>query len=143
MTHHPVNHLIVSTGLCPCGSKKLYADCCDVYHRGTPAPSARLLMPSRYSAYVLGLRDYLLKTWHKSTRPTTLTIEPEIQWCGLEIKHAEIIDADSATVEFIAHYQIDQRKHRLHEISHFVSEEGQWYYVNGLFRDASREIRNT
>ena len=61
---------------CPCGGGRTYASCCGAWHAGTPAPSAEALMRSRYSAYVFGLEDYLLATWHRSTRPV-LTQRPE------------------------------------------------------------------
>lgn len=46
---------------CPCGSDPL-DDCCGRYHQGHPAPTAEALMRSRYSAYALGLVDYLRDT---------------------------------------------------------------------------------
>ena len=33
-------------------------------------------MRSRYSAFALNLTDYLLASWHASTRPTTLVTAP-------------------------------------------------------------------
>jgi SEC-C motif-containing protein len=45
-----------------------YAACCGRHHGGIPAADAESLMRSRYSAYVLGLEDYLLATWHATTR---------------------------------------------------------------------------
>src|SRR3546814_15130987 len=47
---------------CPCGSGNTLDQCCGRYHADTPAPSAELLMCSRYSAYVLGVVDYLQDT---------------------------------------------------------------------------------
>ena len=35
------------------------------------------MMRSRYSAYVLGLEDYLLRTWHSDTRPPVLSLDAE------------------------------------------------------------------
>ena len=60
---------------CPCGHPAAYAACCGRYHAGAlhlSAPTAEALMRSRYSAFVLGLNDYLLATWHASTRPEKL-----------------------------------------------------------------------
>jgi SEC-C motif-containing protein len=90
-------------------------------------------MRSRYSAFVLGLRDYLLATWHPSTRPAELELatEPPTKWLGLEIKHAADTGTDAATVEFVARYKIGGRAHRLHETSRFVREDGRWYYLDG------------
>ena len=45
---------------CPCGSGIALDDCCGKWHQGQPAPSAERLMRSRYSAYTLGLIDYLV-----------------------------------------------------------------------------------
>ena len=89
-------------------------------------------MRSRYSAYVLKLADYLLATWHQSTRPATLDLETD-KWLGLEVKNHTEESPDRATVEFVARYKIDGRAHRLHEISRFVRVEGRWFYVDGDF----------
>jgi SEC-C motif-containing protein len=90
-------------------------------------------MRSRYSAYVLGLEDYLLATWHNSTRPAALNLASEAppKWLGLEIK-ARAENGDSATVEFVARCRIGGRAQRMHEISRFVREDGCWYYVDGV-----------
>lgn len=123
---------------CPCGSARPYADCCARYHAdggGLPAPTAEALMRSRYSAYVHGLRDYLLATWHPSTRPAMLEPDPPaLRWLGLELRaHRPGTDGDPdrATVEFIARSKLGGRAHRLHETSRFVREAGRWYYLDG------------
>lgn len=88
-------------------------------------------MRSRYSAYVLGLEDYLLATWHAETRPTALDLAAiRTRWVGLSVLRHEPHDS-GATVEFIARYKASGRTHELHEISRFVCENGQWYYVDG------------
>lgn len=120
---------------CPCGSGRAYADCCGRWHAGAQhlrAPDAEALMRSRYSAFVLGLDDYLLVTWHASTRPPHLDgFEPALRWLGLDVRRHTVIDADHATVEFVARSKLGGRAHRLHETSRFVREEGRWYYVDG------------
>ncbi len=90
-------------------------------------------MRSRYSAYVLGLEDYLLATWHASTRPGALNLaaEPQPKWLGLEV-NAGTQTGDSATVEFVARCKLGGRAQRMHEISRFVREDGRWYYVDGM-----------
>jgi len=92
-------------------------------------------MRSRYSAYVLHLEDYLLATWHPSTRPAKLDLadSESTRWLGLEIRSQQQT-ADSARIEFIARYRIgDGPVQRQHEISRFVREEGRWYYLDGEF----------
>ena len=91
-------------------------------------------MRSRYSAYTLKLEAYLLATWHASTRPKTLELTTDKEkWLGLEVKKCTSDSTDRASVEFVARYKIAGRAHRLHEISHFVRENGHWFYVNGEF----------
>jgi SEC-C motif-containing protein len=119
---------------CPCGSGLAYAACCARWHAGPlhlQAPQAPLLMRSRYSAYVLGLADYLRDTWHPSTRPATIEFEPGLRWLGLDVRHSHSADADHATVEFVARSRLAGRAQRLHETSRFVREGGRWYYVDG------------
>ncbi|HMU99911.1 MAG TPA: YchJ family metal-binding protein [Rhodocyclaceae bacterium] len=118
---------------CPCGSSRPYAACCGLCHAGAPAATAEALMRSRYSAYVKGLTDYLLATWHPDTRPATLDLAPEqaTRWLGLEVRRHDIQDADHATVEFVARYRIAGRGHRLRETSRFSKIAGVWLYVDG------------
>ena len=119
---------------CPCGSKITYAECCARYIEGGEAvSSAEALMRSRYSAYTLLKEDYLLASWHPSTRPASLGLADEAptKWIGLEVKRHEQQDAESAIVEFIARYKVNGRAHRLHEVSRFVREAGRWFYVDG------------
>ncbi len=92
-------------------------------------------MRSRYSAYVLGLRDYLLATWHPSTRPASLDPDPPgLKWLGLEVRRHERQDEDHATVSFVARSKLGGRAHRLEETSRFVREARRWYYVDGDLR---------
>lgn len=90
-------------------------------------------MRSRYSAYVLGLEPYLLATWHVSTRPESLDLAAAAgtKWLGLEIRRHQHADDAHATVEFVARYRVGGRGQRLHEVSHFIREDGRWYYVAG------------
>ncbi len=120
--------------LCPCGSSNPYSACCARYLEGNePAPTAEALMRSRYTAYTLLREDYLLATWHPSTRPSALGLAEEAptKWLGLEVKRHEQQDADHAIVEFVARYKVHGRAHRLHEVSRFVREAGRWFYVDG------------
>lgn len=122
------------TILCPCGSNKKYVDCCGRYlDGGETAHTAEALMRSRYTAYTHGREDYLLATWHHSTRPVSLELasEPRSKWLGLEVIRHEQTYPDHAVVEFVARYKVGGRAHRLHEISLFVREAEQWFYVDG------------
>lgn len=123
---------------CPCGTGRPYADCCGRWHAGPlhlQAPDAAALMRSRYSAYVLSLGEYLLATWHPNTRPASMDASGAgVRWLGLDVRTHAVIDADHATVEFVARSKAGGRAHRLHEVSRFVREGGRWYYVDGDLR---------
>ncbi len=122
-----------ASAACPCDSGAIYADCCGQYHDllsgGLTAPNPEALMRSRYSAYVLGLIDYLLATWHASTAPGELELRP-VKWLGLEVLASDAT-ADAGVVEFAARCREGGRAQRLHETSRFVREGGQWFYIDG------------
>jgi SEC-C motif domain protein len=121
---------------CPCGSGRPLAACCGRYLRGNARPdTAGQLMRSRYAAYVLGDETYLLRTWHASTRPAELKLAAApVKWLGLRILRTEAGGPDDrdGVVEFEARYKPHGRAERLHEVSRFVREDGQWYYVDGV-----------
>ena len=91
-------------------------------------------MRSRYSAYVLQREDYLLATWHPTTRPAGLALDagPLPTWLGLEVRRHGVTGPDTAMVEFVARHRVGGgRAVRLHETSRFVREDGRWYYLDG------------
>lgn len=92
-------------------------------------------MRSRYSAYAVGLIDYLLATWYPETAPGELELPP-IKWIGLEVRHAEET-GDAGVVEFVARCRPlgSGRAQRMHETSRFVRQEGRWYYIDGQMMD--------
>ncbi len=125
-------------GPCPCGSGQAYAACCGRWHAGSPAPDAGALMRSRYSAYVLKLRDYLLQTWHPDTRPAPAELDLDdaggqrTAWLGLQVKSERSTGADTAEVEFVARFRVGGgRAQRLVERSRFERIDGRWYYRDG------------
>jgi SEC-C motif domain protein len=130
----------VTESPCPCGSDTLYSACCGRFHAGGIPETAEQLMRSRYSAYVLELRDYLLATWHPSTRPADLDLgdAPQTRWLGLKITSTMAGGPDDAqgTVAFVARCKIGGRAHRMEETSRFVREQGRWWYLDGDVRRA-------
>ncbi len=129
-------------GACPCGradgrGRPLpYAQCCGRWiDADAAAPDAQSLMRSRYTAFVRGDARYLLATWHAGTRPAQLQLDPAVRWLGLEVRSHRVLDANHATVEFVARSRLHGRAGRLHETSRFVKEpDGRWYYVDGVFQ---------
>ena len=128
----------MSASPCPCDASRRYDACCGRWHAGAhhlQASDAETLMRSRYSAYVLGLADYLRDTWHASTRPAEpIAFEPGLRWLGLEIRRHRQVDDEHAEVEFVARSKLGGRAHRLHETSRFLREGGRWFYVDGDVR---------
>lgn len=112
---------------CPCGSGKAFTDCCQPYIRGTQsAPTAEALMRSRFTAYAIKHEQYLLDTWHASTRPEAIDIDPMAKWIRLDI----LENADNR-VEFVATCRIRGKAHKLRENSRFVYEDANWFYLDG------------
>lgn len=87
-------------------------------------------MRSRYTAYAQQNEQYLLDSWHASTRPESINIDPSVQWLRLSI-----LNSDTDHVEFVATYRLQGRAHKLHENSRFVFEDGKWFYVDGIIND--------
>jgi SEC-C motif-containing protein len=113
-----------------------FDECCARAHSGTaPAATAEALMRSRFSAFAVGDPAYLLHSWHPSTRPADLGLDPDQRWTRLEILSTTgggLLQAEG-TVEFRAHYRTaDGRAGSMRENSRFVREHGRWLYLDGV-----------
>ncbi|QPI64388.1 YchJ family protein [Vreelandella venusta] len=118
--------------ICPCGSGAAFAECCQPYHQGATPPTPEILMRSRYTAFALNSCDYLLATWHVSTRPIQLLPDPDTQWKALTIVTAPPSNERQGSVHFLAYFREQNRWHVLEENSRFVFEDGRWWYVDGM-----------
>jgi SEC-C motif-containing protein len=136
-----------NTGSCPCGSGFTRGDCCGRFLDNVDqAPkTAEALMRSRYSGFVEQSRDYLLASWHVSSRPEVLdfTETRDITWQGLEILNSEGGGPADETglVEFKAYFLANGVRYVLHEISNFIRENGRWYYLDGEVNPAAKPVR--
>jgi len=119
---------------CPCHSGLSFGECCGPLLTGVAtAPTAVQLMRSRYTAYVTGDVAYLLATWHPSTRPAVLELDPDLAWRSLEVIRTERggpLDREGV-VEFAARYAVGTERGVLHETSRFVRED-RWRYVDAI-----------
>ena len=134
-------HKISRNDPCPCGSGKKYKKCCGLFHDGKALPPPEKLMRARYSAYVLGLHQFIIDTthlesphlrddrklWlneltehHKRTHYTSLVVE--------ENKELQ----DEAWVSFTVTFEQDGVAGSRGERSYFLRQDGQWKYVYGL-----------
>ena len=96
-------------------------------------------MRSRYTAYARGEKRYLLSTWHESTRPQALDLDPSVKWLDLAVTSASAgREKDSnGMVEFKVRYKVAGRAYRMHEVSRFVKENGKWFYVDGEMKNVT------
>jgi SEC-C motif-containing protein len=119
---------------CPCDLGHPYPAGCGRFHAGDPAPTAVALMRSRYAAFALGMEDYLRQTWHPSTRPARLDLDPRTAWTGLTVHEVTAGSAfhTTGTVRFTATFATGRRLGSLTETSHFTVEGGRWFYVDGV-----------
>lgn len=127
---------------CPCGLGE-FDQCCGPFisHQALPETPEQL-MRSRYTAFVLKDADYLQYTWHPDYFPATPLFDhnESIKWLRLVVIKSQITDATHGIVEFSAHYKIQGRAEKLHEISRFTqipAADGQlhWVYVSGDIQD--------
>ena len=120
--------------LCPCESGLDYAACCGMYI-GTDCwpPTAEQLMRSRYSAYALKEKDYIVATWHPDTCPAELDLyeNAHVKWTRLKVLNIEAGAEQDQTgiVEFTATMKANGRAEKMTERSEFVKQDGRWYYV--------------
>ncbi|MGW6566583.1 YchJ family protein [Streptomyces sp. NPDC054975] len=134
----PAAPAVTATSPCPCGLAAPYGECCGRFHAGPQAaPTAELLMRSRYSAFVVRDATYLLRTWAPETRPAEVDFDPSLRWAGLEIRDTTDGTAfhQAGTVTFVAHYTQAGEQGALHERSRFRRQDGAWVYVDGDFID--------
>ncbi len=91
-------------------------------------------MRSRYSAFALGLERYLLDSWHPSTRPAAMDLDPEVTWRRLLIEGTEAggpFDREGF-VTFTAIARTPAGRFEQRERSRFLRDPGdRWRYVDG------------
>ena len=149
----------ISLPICPCqinpvsdaiGAPLLYQDCCQPYHDGLlnkeadgiKAETAKRLMRTRYSAFVLVKPNYVVKTTIPAQQ-NLLDIKAienwakETDWAGLEIvTHTPKLGKRHAQVEFKAYFKTNENLQAHHELSAFVkvtdknSNNARWYFLD-------------
>jgi SEC-C motif-containing protein len=129
--------VIMSVSICPCGSGSLLDACCGHYHGGIAPPDAQTLMRSRYSAYVLGLVDYLVATTLPAQqagldRAAIGQWSAQSTWLGLEVLATEVFGGqpEHAFVSFTARWHDSAGEHCHRERSSFVQNGARWYFID-------------
>ncbi|MEL7511232.1 MAG: YchJ family metal-binding protein [Cyanobacteria bacterium J06554_3] len=137
---------------CLCGSTRPFKRCCEPYLTGKAfAPTAEALMRSRYSAFVQGHIDYLMATHHPAHHGVNARVSLQqsianTRWLNLAVLKTQKGQKKdkSGVVEFVAAYQAKPSLslikavqngpvdcEQMHERSHFVKEQGKWFYTTG------------
>lgn len=138
---------------CPCGSSLLLSACCMPRIQGKSNPTtAEDLLRARYTAFVTGDVDYILKSHHSRTSKDLSRDEVEqwsknSEWMGLTIHKKEKGEASdsSGIIEFHVRYQArDKKKPTDHyERSLFEKEGSEWKFVDAEGAESGTPIRRT
>ena len=130
---------------CYCKSGLDFSDCCkNILMVESPAPTALVLMRSRYSAYCLGDVNYLKATTHNHTW-TDEELKFIQDWADNSYwQHLEIVNFSKDMVEFKAYYIFEKKQHLHHEKSTFIKFNDRWKYLDGeIFEDKVDFLRNS
>lgn len=127
---------------CPCQSGKRYQDCCQPLHEWQrSAETAKQLMRSRYSAFVLQDIYYIVKTTLPAQQQF-LDIEAigdwakQTDWVDLQIIHQQNLGKRHAQVEFKAFFNTTSGRECHHELSTFVDtkndklKSANWFFLD-------------
>lgn len=121
---------------CPCGSNTTYADCCGWFHAGNFAKTAKLLMQSRYSAYVKHDIAYIVATTVPAQqalldKEALMAWAKNTTWLGLDITafHPKI-GKRHAQVAFTAYFDNYGQTANHTELSAFVKIGERWYFLD-------------
>lgn len=95
-------------------------------------------MRSRYSAFALGLLDYIRDTTHPAQQDSLDMADiaawsQNSQWLGLQIHQHQGLRTQPPQhlVDFTAHWQdATGQQHQHHEQSTFVRIKGRWYFIH-------------
>ncbi len=94
-------------------------------------------MRSRYSAYVLGLVDYLLDTTlpvqkARLDRESISQWSQQSTWLGLDVEGSQVLGGtpEHAFVTFTARWHDGSGEHSHRERSAFVQTRGRWYFID-------------
>ncbi|MBT3011342.1 MAG: YchJ family protein [Candidatus Thiodiazotropha sp. (ex Lucina aurantia)] len=135
---------------CYCGSGVAYESCCGPIHEGAAkADTAEKLMRARYSAFGARKAEFLHQSLHPDHRhdhdiEATRRWAENAEWLGLQIVDVQGGgEADEeGSVEFIATYKEGGMVRPHHEISRFLKQDGDWYFVDGQLVAPKTEKRH-
>jgi len=126
---------------CPCVSQRKYKKCCRPLHTGGHSPTAVALMRSRFSAYALGLTDYIIETtdpngpqWQADRlrwQSDVSRFSKAYDFVHLAILSHETVE-ETGTVSFRATLNKGSTAEFLVEKSRFSWVSDRWLYHSGI-----------
>ncbi|MDR0229979.1 MAG: YchJ family protein [Flavobacteriaceae bacterium] len=122
---------------CPCGSGKLYQDCCQPYIDNSECPNtSEQLMRSRYTAYALAKATYIIDTTHPRVRHTH-SKKAIMQWAQEnEWLELQVVKSEENRVIFKAYFKDSNQVTHCHfENSVFEKLGDKWYYLSGSYEE--------
>ncbi|MCG7934643.1 MAG: YchJ family protein [Candidatus Thiodiazotropha taylori] len=134
---------------CYCGSGVDFDACCGPILEGkAEAETAEALMRARYCAFVVNNPEFLHQSLHPDHRHdhdvnATRRWAENSEWLKLEVvdSSAGSVDDEQGSVEFIATYKEQGMIRPHHEISRFIKQDGNWYFVDGELVAPQTEVR--
>ena len=135
--------------LCPCGrvtasgKRARYKKCCGALHKGLAPPSPEALMRSRFTAFALGLTDYLLSSvhrtgplWRDDTDPWRAELDDycrQTSFRNLEITHTAESD-DDGFAEVAYQYEMETAGRSAVQTAHsrFKKQDGRWAWYDDV-----------
>lgn len=101
-------------------------------------------MRSRFTAFAIGDEAHLLRSWHPSTRPTSIGLVHGQEWTRLEVLATlagGLLDPEGE-VEFRAHHLRRGKPGVLHELSRFVrDDDGRWVYLGAVEAELHQPVQ--
>ncbi len=117
---------------CPCGSGKIFGDCCDPILTGARlASTPEELMRARFTAHFV--QDWLFVHNTQLSTASRPFVEPDtpspVKWKHLVVHSQEMSsDPNKAYVDFSAYGEGSAGEEVLHERSEFLRVKGAWIY---------------
>lgn len=140
----------MSQELCPCGSGKTLADCCEpVLKDAAAARTPEELMRARYTAHVLRDYTFLVESTHPGHREGLdekgiADWAANVTWTGLEVHSATPgMDGSTGEVSFTAHFSVKETPQELREDASFEKLDGRWHYVDGVVHGQEPFVRES
>jgi len=130
---------ITQNSKCPCKSGQKYKKCCKTFHDGEFPKTALLLMKSRFSAYAIGLSDYIIETTyktHENFKNPSWKTDTDYFSSNTKFLNLKILDVKNGFEESFVTFKATLLSNANNDISfteksRFLKEDNRWFYESG------------